>query len=124
MTFVCPSSAHTSTLSGRSSAAKGTATITGVPAAGLPNSTSVVSRNCMPTWLASALWSITAKTFMPFADRMPVRRETVSVTDLELTLVVICVSVQSAMAGLLSRFVAWVSRPRAYDLGLRLASVI
>ena len=48
---------------------------------------------------------------MPFADKMPVRRETVSVTDLGLTLVVICVSVQSAMAGLLSRFVAWVSRP-------------
>ena len=77
----------------------------------MPNSTRVVSRNCMPTRLASALWSITAKTFMPFADKMPVRRETVSVTDLGLTLVVICVSVQSAMVGLLSLLVAWVSRP-------------
>jgi len=48
---------------------------------------------------------------MPFADKMPVRRETVSVTDLGLTLVVICVSVQSAMVGLLSLLVAWVSRP-------------
>src|SRR6516162_6947087 len=80
----------------------GAATITGVPAAGLPNSTSVVSRNCRPTWLASALWSITAKTFRPFAARMPVRCETVSVTDLGLTLVVICVSIQSAMAIFLS----------------------
>ena len=50
----------------------------------------------------SALWSIAAKTFMPFAERMPVRREAVLATGLGLTLVVICVWVQSAMAGLLS----------------------
>jgi len=67
---------------------------------------------------------------MPFAERMPVRRETVWVTDLGLTLVVICVSIQSAMVGLLSLSLslslsaAWVSRPRAYALGLWLASVI
>ena len=61
---------------------------------------------------------------MPFAERMPVRRETVSMTDLGLTLAVIRVSVPSAVAGLLSLFAAWVSRPRAYALGLRLASVI
>jgi hypothetical protein len=61
----------------------------------------------IPTWLASALWSITAKIFRPFADKMPVRRETVSVTDLGLTLVVISVSVQSAITGLLSASVGW-----------------
>ena len=98
MTFVCPSSAQISTLSGRSRADRGAATITGVPAAGLPNRTSVVSRNFIPTALASALWSITAKTFRPFALRMPVRREVVSVTDLGLILVVISVSIQSVMA--------------------------
>src|SRR5262249_33372758 len=60
------------------------------------------SRSGRPPRLASALWSITANTVIPFADSVPVRRETVSVTDLGLTLVVISVSVQLAMAGLLS----------------------
>ncbi len=53
--MVWPPSSHTSTLSGRSSAASGAAAITGVPAAGLPKTTSVVSRRESPAWRASAL---------------------------------------------------------------------
>jgi hypothetical protein len=58
-----------------------------VPAAGLPKITSVVSRNCSPAWAASALWSITANSRMPFAAIMLVKREIVSFTGRGLSLV-------------------------------------
>jgi hypothetical protein len=46
-------SAQTRTSSGRSSAASGAATITGVPAVGLPKMTGFVSRSSGPSFVAS-----------------------------------------------------------------------
>jgi hypothetical protein len=73
-------SAQISTLSGRSSADSGEAAITGVPAWGLPKSTSVVSGRVGPTWRASAAWSMTANSFIPFALIMAVSLATISCT--------------------------------------------
>jgi hypothetical protein len=73
--------------------------MTGVPATGLPKITRVVSRSCRPTCRASPLWSMTAKTFRPLADKMPVSRETVALTDRGLTFVVTWVCVLSGIAG-------------------------
>src|SRR5271166_405668 len=102
VTFVCPASAQTSTLSGRSSAASGAACITSVPAAGLPKITRMVSRSFSPAWLASALWSITANSFMPFAATISLRRETVPATERGLSLVTM-----SASIPVLSSVIAW-----------------
>ena len=52
----------------------------GVPAAGLPNSTSTVSLNSSPAARASARWSITANSRIPLASIIPMSRATVSVT--------------------------------------------
>jgi hypothetical protein len=74
-------------LSGRSSAASGAATITGVPAVGLPKMTSFVSRSPSPSFVASPLWSITANIFIFLASTTAASRVTVSATDQRLTLV-------------------------------------
>jgi hypothetical protein len=91
--LVCPSSDQISTLSGRSSAASGDAAITGVPAAGLPKITRTVSPSVSPTWRASAAWSITANSLIPFAAIMLVSFEVVSATVSGLSLVTTSVSV-------------------------------
>ena len=75
-----------------SSAASGAETITGVPAAGLPNKTNFVSGIVSPTRAASPLWSITAKSFRPFAAIVLSSRSTVSATDQGLCLAVITMS--------------------------------
>ena len=67
--------------------------MTGVPAAGLPNITSTVSRSSSPACSASARWSITANSFMPFAKNSSVRRSTVAATGRGLSLVTIPFSV-------------------------------
>src|SRR5271166_3466419 len=61
--------------------------MTPVPAAGFPKITSVVSRRSSPTARASARWSITAKTLMPFDASRSRSRATVSPTVRGLTLV-------------------------------------
>jgi hypothetical protein len=91
--LVWPSSAQIRTLSGRSSAASGEAAITGVPATGLPKMTRTVSRRVSPAWRASAAWSMTANSFIPFALIMPVSLATVPATDSRLSLVTTSASV-------------------------------
>ena len=54
--------------------------MTPVPTAGFPKTTSVVSRRSRPTARASARWSITTKTFCPFAASRSSSRATVSPT--------------------------------------------
>jgi hypothetical protein len=70
-------------------AASGAAAMTGVPPAGLPKITSVVSRSDWPTARASALWSITANTFAPAAPIASVSLLTVSATPNGLCLLTI-----------------------------------
>lgn len=55
-----PASAHTRTLRGRSSADKGDVAITGVPVAGLPSITSLVSRSSSPTCRVWRVWPTSA----------------------------------------------------------------
>nr|WP_238163157.1 hypothetical protein [Kribbella capetownensis] len=55
---------------GRSRALSGAASMTGVPAAGLPKMTRTVSRKVRPAARAAAAWSMTAKTVTPLAPRM------------------------------------------------------
>ena len=83
-----PSSSQTSSFSGRSSAASGCASMTGVPAAGLPKMIRTVSRSSMPARWAAARWSIVAKTVMPRSVISPVSRSTVSATGQGLSFVV------------------------------------
>src|SRR6185437_3274291 len=71
--------------------------MTAVPAAGLPKITSVVSRSRSPAPRAASLWSITAKTVIPFAARISVSRDTVAATGRGLTLVTTCVSVHAVV---------------------------
>jgi hypothetical protein len=78
---VRPPSSHTSTFSGRSSAASGTASITGVPARGLPNSTTRVGRRSSPAPRAAPSWSTTAKRVSPRSAISASRRATVSPTE-------------------------------------------
>src|SRR6516164_10564789 len=89
-------------------AASGAAAITGVPAAGLPKSTRVVSRNCNPASRASALWSITANSFMPLAAMRSVRRATVPATGCGLSLVTTPVSVQGLFVVIVSISFCWI----------------
>src|ERR1700761_5981698 len=62
--------------------------MTGVPAAGLPNTTSTVSRSARPACRASAAWSMTANTRRPFARAIPLNRATVSATVRGLALLI------------------------------------
>jgi tetratricopeptide (TPR) repeat protein len=59
----------------------------GVPAAGLPKTTSTVSRNVNPAVRAAAAWSITAKTMTPLASSSARNRATTSPTLPAATLV-------------------------------------
>src|SRR5215813_7639848 len=63
--------------------------MTSVPAAGLPKSTSTVSRRVSPAAPASALWSMTANSFSPLLLSMLVSRAVVSGTERGLSLVTI-----------------------------------
>jgi hypothetical protein len=87
VTFVRLPSAQIRIFSGRSRAASGAASMTGVQATGSPNITSVVSRSRSPASRACSLWSTIAKIFMPRAAKIPVSRETVEATGRGLSLV-------------------------------------
>jgi hypothetical protein len=75
-------SPQTRTLSGRSSAASGAATITGVPAVGLPKMTSFYRAARALGFVASPLRSITANIFIFLASTTAASRVTVSATEL------------------------------------------
>ncbi len=68
-----PASSHTRTLSGRSIAMVGAASITGVPALGLPKMRSLVGGIFNPAFSASPLWSTRAKSAIPFDFKIAVR---------------------------------------------------
>jgi hypothetical protein len=53
----------------------------GVPAFGLPKMTNVVTRSVSPTSRASAAWSMTANSFIPFALIMALSLAAASRTD-------------------------------------------
>ena len=63
--------------------------MTGVPATGLPKITRTVSRSLRPACSASARWSMTANSFMPFDATSSVSRVTVAATGLGLSLVTV-----------------------------------
>ena len=71
----------TSSFKGKSIAALGEASISGVPPAGLPKRTTLVAGMERPAFAASPLWSIMAKSFMFFAVRASVSCVTVSSTE-------------------------------------------
>src|ERR1700720_3165837 len=88
-TLVWSPSAQTRTLRGRSRAASGAASITVVPATGLPKITRVVGRRSSPTLRASADWSMTSKSFIPRPAISSVSLTTVSSIERGLCFVVI-----------------------------------
>jgi hypothetical protein len=84
------------TFSGRSIAANGDAVITAVPAAGLPNITSLVSRSDSPAVLACWLWSITANSIAPAALIACFTRSTASSTEYEQPILTIPAALRAA----------------------------
>src|ERR1700730_16661314 len=62
-------------------AMEGTANITGVPALGLPKIRSLVGRIFIPTFCASPLWSISAKSVAPFSCNILLSVSTVWSTE-------------------------------------------
>src|SRR5882762_11314326 len=74
----------------------GAASITGVPALGLPKISSLVGRICIPAFSASPLWSTSAKSATPLACRMLLSLSTVWSTEWLLSLAVTPLAVTSA----------------------------
>ena len=71
----------------------------------------MVSRNVSPAWRASAAWSMTANSLIPFAVIMPVSLATVAATDSRLSLVTTSASGAAGSSIMVNVFSSGVLRP-------------